>query len=360
MKKKNSDPRIKRVTAKGRVYLYHRATGERIRAEPGSEDFRQELDRLDRKAQSLERGNTTLGQLCRAYLASPEFQAKAQRTRLDYREVLHRLEPLYELPATKFDSAFTLKLRDKVFNKSGRRMANYVLQVLSLIFTWGLPRGYVKTNTIKGIPKVPRPKDARKVNRPWEIEEFRTVLREAKGGLKRAIALGGFAGVSEADVRSLTLEDNIKQVTIIQKSKMVRVTLLEYVRQKTDTPVSQTLHPELAEILAPVKSGLLVTGRKGRAYTENGFQSSFFKLIRKLSKEKKVKPGLTFHGLRHFVATKLADEGADAKTIASVLGQKTVQMAEHYSEQFDRKKRARAGAEILSLALSREQKEKKG
>jgi integrase len=360
MKKKNKDPRIKRVVAKGRVYLYHRATGERVRAEPDTEGFRLELDRLDRKAQAVQKGNGSLGQLCRAYLASPEFQAKAERTRLDYREVLHRLEPLYEQPVTTFDSAFTLKLRDKVFKKHGRRMANYVLQVLSLIFSWGLPRAYVKTNTIKGVPKVPRAKGARKVNRPWEIEEFRIVLKEAKGGLKRAVALGGFAGVSEADVRSLTLEDNIKQVTIIHKSKMVRVRLLEYVRQKTDTPVSQTLHPELAEILEPVQSGLLVTGRKGKAYTENGFQSSFFKLIRKLTKEKKVKLGLTFHGLRHFVATKLADEGADAKTIASVLGQKTVQMAEHYSEEFDRKKRAQAGAKILSLTLSREQKESEG
>lgn len=360
MRKTKNDPRIKRVVAKGRIYLYHRATGERIRTDPNTEAFRLELDRLDRKAQTVEKGNGTLGQLCRAYLSSPEFQAKAERTRLDYRDVLHRLEPLYELPVTTFDSVFTLKLRDKVFRKHGRRMANYVLQVLSLIFTWGVPRGYVKTNTIKGVPKVPRPKGARKVNRPWEIEEFRTVLKEAKGGLKRAIALGGFAGVSEADVRKLTVEDNIKEVTVIQKSKMVRVKLLEYVRQKTDTPVSQTLHPELAEILEPTTSGLLVAGRKGKPYTENGFQGSFFKLIRKLTKENKVKPGLTFHGLRHFVATKLADEGADSKTIASVLGQKTVQMAEHYSEQFDRKKRARAGAEILSLTLSQEQKEDEG
>ncbi len=359
-KKKNNDPRVKRVVAKGAVYLYHRATGERLRGEPDTEGFRLELDRLDRKARTIEKGNGGLGQLCRAYLTSPEFQAKAERTRLDYREVLHRLEALYELPVTTFDSVFTLKLRDKVFKKHGRRTANYVLQVLSLIFTWGVPRGYVKMNTIKGVPKVPRPNGARKVNRPWDVEEFRTVLKEAKGGLKCAVALGGFAGVSEADVRNLTLEDNIKQVSIIKKSKMVKVRLLEYVRQKTDTPVSQTLHPDLAEILEPVQSGLLVTGRKGTAYTENGFQSSFFKLIRKLTKENKVKPGLTFHGLRHFVATKLADEGADSKTIASVLGQKTVQMAEHYSEQFDRKRRARAGAKILSLTLSREQKEKKG
>jgi integrase len=207
---------------------------------------------------------------------------------------------------------------------------------------------------------VPRPKGARKDNRPWDIEEFRTVLKEAKGGLKRAIALGGFAGVSEADVRKLTVENNIKELSVIQNSRTVRVKLLEYVRQKTDTPVSQTLHPELAEILEPIESGLLVTGRKGKGYTENGFQGSFFKLIRKLTKENKVKPGLTFHGLRHFVATKLADEGADSKTIASVLGQKTVQMAEHYSEQFDRKKRARAGAEILNLTLSQEQKENEG
>src|SRR5689334_18483676 len=138
MKKTKSDPRIKRVVAKGRMYLYHRATGERIRAEPDTDGFRLEVDRLDRKAQAIEKGNGTLGQLCRAYLASPEFQAKAERTRLDYRKVLHRLEPLYELPAPTFNSVFTLKLRDKVFQKHGRRTANYVLQVLSLIFR-GVP-----------------------------------------------------------------------------------------------------------------------------------------------------------------------------------------------------------------------------
>jgi integrase len=98
--------------------------------------------------------------------------------------------------------------------------------------------------------------------------------------------------------------------------------------------------------------------RPKRQFTEDGFRASFFKLIRELTKERKVEPGLTFHGLRHFVGTRLGDQGADSKTIASYLGQKTTQMADHYSEEFDRKKRASEGAEILRLTVNEKQKEK--
>jgi integrase len=69
--------------------------------------------------------------------------------------------------------------------------------------------------------------------------------------------------------------------------------------------------------------------------------------VSKLEAEGKVRPGLTFHGLRHTAGRLLADRGADPRTIAALLGHKTLQMAAHYSEEADRKKRAVAAVAKL-------------
>jgi integrase len=74
---------------------------------------------------------------------------------------------------------------------------------------------------------------------------------------------------------------------------------------------------------------------RGRPWTRDGFKTSFFKFIRQLEMEGIVAPGLTFHGLRHTVATELRELGFDTRTIADMLGQKTEAMAAHYSRTAD-------------------------
>ena len=64
----------------------------------------------------------------------------------------------------------------------------------------------------------------------------------------------------------------------------------------------------------------------------------FFKRIRALEAAGAVGKGLTFHGLRHTVATILADAGASDREIMSVLGHATERMAQHYSKGADRKR----------------------
>jgi integrase len=76
----------------------------------------------------------------------------------------------------------------------------------------------------------------------------------------------------------------------------------------------------------------LAATSEGTSWTESGFNSSFYKLIGKLEETGKVAPGLTFHGLRHTVGTLLAEAGTDLDDIRRVLGQKTLAMAQHYSE----------------------------
>jgi integrase len=73
-----------------------------------------------------------------------------------------------------------------------------------------------------------------------------------------------------------------------------------------------------------------------------GFISSFQKFRKKLEAKGDVSPGLTFHGLRHTVATVLAEAGVEAETIAAWLGQRSTAMAMHYSREANRHSQVRA------------------
>jgi integrase len=60
-----------------------------------------------------------------------------------------------------------------------------------------------------------------------------------------------------------------------------------------------------------------------------------------LEKDGRVGPNLTLYGLRHTVAVILREAGADERTIADALGQKTVEMARHYARGADLKRKMR-------------------
>jgi integrase len=63
-----------------------------------------------------------------------------------------------------------------------------------------------------------------------------------------------------------------------------------------------------------------------------GFAASWGKLRRTLEAEGVIGRGLTSHGLRHTLGTRLREAGADDRTIADILGQRSTAMARHYSE----------------------------
>ena len=57
--------------------------------------------------------------------------------------------------------------------------------------------------------------------------------------------------------------------------------------------------------------------------------------------------GLTFHGLRHTVATKLADAGASTRVIQSITGHTTPQQVETYVATADKKRLAKRGIALI-------------
>jgi integrase len=347
---------VKRVRSKGHTYYYHRKTGTRITAPPGTAAFAAEVDRLDQEASA---GRSvcppgTWGWLVEQYRASPEFAALAPRTRQDYQHILDYLrapEPgkdgLTLVSLQVMDPPGILRLRDKTARKHGRKRANYVVTIISLIWNWGRPRGLVPgPNPADGVPKIRRPRDARDVNRAWADNELSAVLAAAPPHLRKAVALGAYTGIREGDI--LRLPKSARQDGCIV-----------YRHHKTGEDIWIPEHRDLTPILdtpldvRPSRSAAapaaiqLVTNSRGVPFTESGFRASFFKLIRDLTAQGAVQPGLTFHGLRHTVATRLADAGADTRTIMSMTGHRTEAQVAVYTRRADRRQRARSAVALL-------------
>jgi integrase len=132
-------------------------------------------------------------------------------------------------------------------------------------------------NPAAKVDNIRRPKDAKVVNRRWRDDELEPVLELAPPWMRVAIAIAAYTGMRESDVARVTW-----------------------------------------------------VGVRGRPMTARALGSRFFDWLKSLPAGT-LEPGLGFHGLRHTLGMRLAEAGCDAPTIAAVLGQRTTQMAEHYS-----------------------------
>lgn len=333
---------INRVRAKGRVYYYHRKSGTRLPDDPRSPAFREALDRLNAAMPSDAAGprTGTLGALLTAYRGSPEYGRLADRTRHDYALVFDWLEPLDGFPMIQLDSAAVIGIRDKAFAQRKRRFANHVLQVLGTVCAWGRPRKLApQTNPAHGIPKIPRPRDLPRANRPWTDAEAETVLTAATGGLRVAIALAVFAGMRGGDIVRVTWAAYDGRA-------------LTWRQGKTGAEVWLPCLPQLNRILdaAPRTATTIATRQDGRPMTEAGLRKAFRTLILRLLKDKRIGEGLTLHGRRHTLGDAIMELGGDLEMVKAALGQKSISAAQHYSQGASRRRAATAAIELLANA----------
>ncbi len=351
---------LNRVRSKGRTYLYHRATGEPFTQKEGTTEFLEEYLKFEKNQQ--ERSTNwvapdSLGALIDQYRESDKFKSLAPRTRKDYNKVLDYLEPIRSAIVSEIKTSFIQKLQDKTLKKRGRRFSRYVTQVFQALFTWGKPRGLTNDNPAYAVEVPPTPFGHKKkeVNRPWEPQERDVVLGTAPLSLKVPIMLGMFCGLREGDV--LTADrDRFKDGKLsLYTAKSDGENLIWWPVPRPVRDTIEQYHAELDEMAKRRKrqrplSTKLAPNSFGAAYTDGGFRASFFKLIRRLEKAKLVRPGLTFHGLRHTVGDILADLGFDDRAIADALGQKTEAMARHYSRRAKLVKKMTAIAEAMENA----------
>ena len=230
----------------------------------------------------------------------------------------------------------------------GRRFGNYVKAVLSIIFSWGKERGAVDENYASGIKDLRRPRGAPEANRPWSDQERQVVLDEAPVVLRPALALMAYTGLGPKDALALPRNS-------------VRNGEIATTRSKTGEPVFWPIPAPLAVILdhAPHHMAMTLCAHSGgRPWSQGGFSASWTLLRRRLEREGRIGPGLTLYGLRHTVAVILRESGADERTIADALGQKTIEMARLYAKGADLTRKMRGVVKDFDAEMARRKLEK--
>ena len=108
-------------------------------------------------------------------------------------------------------------------------------------------------------------------------------------------------------------------------------------------------HSESKKVLDQTsrRGTIFVLNTQGKAYTEYGFPTEFRKINNRLLREGKIGKVLTFHGLLHTVATKLADAGANRRTIQSITGHKTPEQVKAYVATVNKKRLAKKDMALI-------------
>jgi integrase len=327
----------------GKQYCYHRKTGERIDLERyplGSVGFFAECARINALLTTVAPKPGTLGLLVAAYKGDSVFADLAPRTRADYQRVFDYLKPIGDTALLRFDKPLIVRIRDKAASKHGRRQGNYVKAVLSLLFAWGMERGFVLTNPASGIKTIRRKKGLPEANRPWSDEERHVVLDRLPAHMKLPVGLMMFAGLGPKDALKLP-RSFFKDGEIATR------------RSKTGEPVYWPCPAPLVELIrdAPAHNAIMLCANSyGRPWTESGFNASWRPIKLELEREGAIGSGLTLYGLRHTVAVIMRELGFDERTIADALGQKTIEMARHYAKGADLKPKMRGVVKSLDAA----------
>lgn len=274
----------------------------------------------------------TLGGLIAAYLAGRHFGKKAERTQADYRKLLEAdwIKQYYVQPITDITPEAAQHLIERALTHWTWSGANYLLRVLSAVFSWGAEHrsGIVASNPFAKIEPFKKPEGAPTFNRAWEPWEFEAVIRAASPQLKIALMLGRYANIPEGVVRQLPWS-------------AYDGTNIEYCTKNGDA-FRVLVSPALKKFLdeSPRLGTQMVLHRRGEPFKGHGFRGSFFKLLRRLQKENKVQPGLTFHGFTRTRVREMYKAGATKLEIMAAIGHITPKMVDLYLQELERERQA--------------------
>lgn len=330
----------------GRMRCYHRKTNTAIDLDKnsiGSAGFMAECSRVTALYMEERPRAGTWGILASEYKKSPEFMDLADSTRGDYEDVLEYLRPMAQVALSDFKRSLVVRIRDKAFKKHKRRFANYVKQVISLVFSWGEERGYVDHNPAKGIKNIKRPKGMDRANRPWTDEERFAVLDESPWHIKVPVALCMYLALTETDALKLPKGD-YKGDVITGK------------RGKTGVEYTWYVPKPLKKILdaAPIhRATTIAANSNGIPWTAGGFRASWRTFKMGLEKSGKISTGLTIHGLRHTMGHLLTEEGKSRAEVRAALQQKTEAAAAIYSNDVNMKQVMKGNAKTVDMAEAR-------
>jgi integrase len=184
------------------------------------------------------------------------------------------------------------------------------------------------TNPAEGIERLKEGKPARGA---WATQDVSKWLAESKGQPRRAFLLASALGQRRADILALRWEDWDGEAFKIVQGK----TAIELVLEMPQSVIDE---------LKPEAAGYVVHRRDGERYTSDGFATMWERECQRLG----TWPRTNLHGLRHRLATDLAEAECTIHQIAAVTGHQDLRMIERYTKGANQKKLARSAMAKLA------------
>ncbi len=312
---------VKRYRVGGKVYWYHRITGERL-PDDETQRVKRVLDinaNLDGWRDDAIPGS--MSDLIAQYRASPEYKRLADSTKSGYATYLGLLERSFSTdPIADIDAAWLYQVRDGMADVP--RAADLVLSILSVLLNFAVTRGWRQDNPARHVKKL----RGGKSYEPWPdtaIERFRD---GANPRMVWAMEIAIYTGQRQGDVLAMQWGDI--------ESGMIAVT-----QRKTGARLLIPIHPDLAAALNKIPRAHLaiVHTERGTPYTPTGFRASFRANLARVGLL-----GLQFHGLRHTAGKMLAEAGCTDREIMSILGHRTSSMVTKYTRGAEQERLAKA------------------
>lgn len=325
-------PGVKAYRSKGRVYHYHRASGIRLRGEPGSVEFAKHLEELETPPAGMQDTPGAPGTIkagIALFKGSAEYKRLKPSTRGEYDSVLLILDRLWGgLQVRRLRRANVLNERDRLGRGVGFR--NSFVRVTKRFLSFAVDRDLRPDNPLLRMKLEPIGSWE-----PWPPAAVDRFLADAPPKIKLAAIVGLYTGQR--------LSDCLRMTWTAYNGETIEVK-----QGKTGNPVSVYCLPELRRALdaEPRVAVQILTSPKGKPWTKSHFQHEFHQAVVKAGLN-----GLNFHGLRHTMGTDIAEGGGSEREIQAALGQESAAMAQRYSKRASQKRLAKSA--VLHMERNR-------
>ncbi len=312
---------IRAVRRRGRVYWYHRKTGERLPDAEGERIARAiEINspRARRAEPDFQEG--TFDALILAFKQAPEYRELAENSRRLYNLQLDVIRGLWgPLPVAEIRRRNILTLRDNHAHQPAT--ANMLVKVLRVVLSFAVNREMRPDNPAKGVPALKTGPG----HRTWAQADINAFLAHAPRDMEIALKLGLYTGQRLGDVLAMTWSDYDGSAIRLRQQKTGERLWIPAVR-------------ELQRVLGSwPRTGPLILGLSGPTFRSHWRKATLAAGL----------DGLTYHGLRYTAAAQLAEAGCDLKEIAAITGHRSLRMLQQYTRGADQKRLASAA--ILKL-----------
>ena len=308
-------PYVRKKQGRNRIHWYFERAGERIPLPaPDAPDFLEQYAIAKRGHRQVLPKGRTFKRLIAEYRAGPRWTRLAPRTRKDYEKILEWAEETFgDFPPDRMERRHIIRAQTE--NAERMRFANYIVQVLSVLFEQAIDLGWITHNPAKGIRLLKS--EGEDLHKPWPFELVEAYTEAAHFGSPARTVLELAVGTGQRIGDLLKMRwDHIDGEGIA-------------VRQgKTKTALWIPFTPRLKAYLegVPQKALTIIAAPDGRPMQYFAAAKAVMIIRKQVGAE-----AYTIHGWRYTAAAELAAAGASDEEVQAITGHKSRAMVVKYA-----------------------------